>query len=58
MEKSVYVKWGFLQDSYSPVRFCITEISVAKLLEESKGYRMGEAGKRCVSRLLVDIYQE
>ena len=59
------IKCGFLQsDSYSPVEFCITEIPIAKLLEQSKGYRMGEPGKRDVSRthsLFVDdlkVYQE
>ena len=51
-------------DIYSPVGFCITEIPVAKLLEQSKGYRMGEPGKRDVRRthsLFVDdlkVYQE
>ena len=61
----IHIKCGFLQgDSYSPVGFCITEIPVAKLLEQSKGYRMGEPGKRDVSRthsLFVDdlkVYQE
>ena len=56
---------GFLQgDSYSPVAFCICEISVCKLLQESKGYRMGQPGKRDVKRthsLFVDdlkVYQE
>ena len=63
--KDIYIKCGFLQgDSYSQVGFCITEIPVAKLLEQSKGYRMGEPGKRDVSRthsLFVDdlkVYQE
>ena len=41
----------FLQgDSYSPVGFCISEIPVCKLLQESKGYRMGQPGKRDVKR--------
>ena len=49
------------RDSYSPVGFCITEIPIAK---QSKGYRMGEPGKRDVNRthsLFVDelkVYQE
>ena len=58
------IKCGFLQgDSYSTVGFCITEIPIAKLLEQSKGYRMEEPGKRDVSRthsLFVDhfmVYQ-
>ena len=42
---------GFLQgDSYSPVGFCKSEIPVCKLFEESKGYRMGQPGKRNVKR--------
>ena len=59
------IKCGFLQgDSYSPVGFCITEIPIAKLLEQSKGYRMGEPGMRNVNRthsFFVDdlkVYQE
>eukprot|EP00112_Aurelia_sp_Birch-Aquarium-sp1_P001776 Seg1193.5 transcript_id=Seg1193.5/GoldUCD/mRNA.D3Y31 product="LINE-1 retrotransposable element ORF2 protein" protein_id=Seg1193.5/GoldUCD/D3Y31 len=59
------IKCGSLQgDSYSPVGFCITEIPIAKLLEQSKGYRMGELGNRNISRahsLFVDdlkVYQE
>ena len=42
---------GFLQgDSYSPVGFCISEIPVCKLLQHSKGYRMGAPGNRSISR--------
>ena len=42
---------GFLQgDSYSPVGFCILEIPVCKLLQHSKGYRMGAPGNRSISR--------
>ena len=38
---------GFLQsDSYSSVRFCLTEVPVGKLLKASKGYEMGRPGKR------------
>ena len=38
---------GFLQgDSYSPVGVCISEIPVCKLLQQSKGYRMGAPGNR------------
>ena len=34
---------GFLQGgSCSPVGFCISEIPVCKLLQESKGYCMGQ----------------
>ena len=42
---------GFLQsDSYSPIGFCISEIPVCKLLQESEGYRMRQPGKRDVKR--------
>ena len=42
---------GFLQeDSYSPARFCISEILVCKLLQQNKDYRMGEPGIRNVGR--------
>ena len=38
---------GFLQgDSYSPVGFCISEIPVRLLLQQSKGYRTGPPGCR------------
>ena len=37
---------GFLQgDSYSPVGFCPTEVSVAMLIEESDSYKMGQKGE-------------
>ena len=56
---------GFLQgDSYLPVGFCISEIPVCRLLQQSRGYRMGPPGGRDVSRmhsLFVDdlkVYQE
>ena len=56
---------GFLQgDSYSPVGFCISEISICILLQNSRGYRMGEQDSHVVKRthnLFVDnlkIYQE
>ena len=61
----INIMCGFLQgDSYSPVGFCLSEISVCKLLQESKGYRMEQPGKRDVKRthsLFVDdskVYQE
>ena len=39
----INVLCGFLQgDSYSPVGFCLTEIPVCNLLQETKGYRMGD----------------
>ena len=51
-------------DSYSPVGFCISEIPVCKLLQQSKGYRMGAPGNWSISRthslLIEDMkqYQE
>ena len=37
---------GFLQgDSYSQVGFCLPEVPACKLLQEIKGYRMGQPGK-------------
>ena len=40
----------FLQgDSYSAVGFCISRVLVCMLLKQSKGYRIGESGKRNVS---------
>ena len=68
--KKVYSRWieikrGFLQgDSYSPVGFCLTEIPIAMLLEETEGYKMGPPGKGEVIRtnsLFIDdlkVYQE
>ena len=59
------ISCGFLQgDSYSPVGFCISEIPVCLLLQQSKGYRMSPPGCRDISRthsLFVDDlkqYQE
>ena len=56
---------GFLQgDSYSPVGFCLSQLPVCKLLQETKGFRMGQPGKREVKRthsLFIDdlkVYQE
>ena len=59
------MKCGFLQgDSYSLVGFCLSEIPVCKLLQESKGYRMGEPGNRDTKRThslfvgYLKVYQE
>ena len=42
---------GFLQgDSYSPVGFCLTEIPVCNILQETKGYRMGAPRARNVKQ--------
>ena len=65
MSRWIDISCGLLEgDSYSPVGFCISEIPVCKLLQQSKGYRIGEPGNRIVNRthsLFVDDlkqYQE
>ena len=61
----IYISCGLLQgNSYSPVEFCISEILVCGLLQQSRGYRIRPPENRDVSRthsLLVDdlkVYQE
>ena len=56
---------GFLQgDSYSPVGFRLSEVPACKLLQETKGYRMGQPGKTEVNQvhnLFIDdlkVYQD
>ena len=56
---------GFLQgDSYAPVGFCLTEVPVSMLLEETDGYKMGQKDEERVKRthsLFIDdlkTYQE
>ena len=47
-----------------PIGFCISEIPVCELLQESKGYCMGQPGRRdvkCTHSLFLDdlkVYQE
>ena len=41
--------WFLQGDSYSAVGFCICEIPIAVLFEESKKYLIREAGNRAVS---------
>ena len=56
--------YSLVIESYSPVGFCLTEIPVCNILQETKGYRMGAPGARNVKRthsLFVDdlkAYQE
>ena len=59
------ISCGFLQgDSYSSVGFCISKIPVSRLLQQSRGYRMGPPGNRDISKtdsLVVDdlkVYHE
>ena len=43
----IEISFGFLQaDNYSLVGFCVSEIPVCKLLQQSKGYRVGRARKQ------------
>ena len=56
---------GFLQgDSFSPVGFCITEVPIGMLLQETDGYMMGPPGERNLKRthsLFIDdlkVYQQ
>ena len=41
----IKIRKGFLQgDSYSPVGFCLAEVPIAMMLEETDGYKMGQPG--------------
>ena len=47
----ITIRRGFLQgDSFSPVGFCLTEVPIAMLLEESDGYAMGPPGEQKLKR--------
>ena len=61
----IKIRKGFLQgDSYSPVGFCLTEVPIAMMLEETDEYKMGQPGERDLSRthsFFIDdlkVYQE
>ena len=63
--RMINIAKGFLQgDSFSPVGFCLSEVPVSMLIEESNGYKLGQKGDERVKRthsLFVDdlkIYQE
>ena len=55
---------GFLQgDSYLPVGFCLTKVSIAMLLDDTEGCNLGQPGRRCMRThsLFIDyvkLYQE
>ena len=56
---------GFLQgDSYSSVGFCLTEMPIAMLLDETAGYKLDQPVRRYLKRthsLFIDdlkVYQE
>ena len=56
--------WFLQGDNYSPIEFCLSEVPVCKLLQETKCYRMGQPAKREIKRtisLFIDdlkVYQE
>jgi hypothetical protein len=61
----IKIKRGFLQgDSFSPVGFCLSEVPVSMLIQDSDGYQMGPPGNRIVKRthsLFIDdlkVYQQ
>ena len=63
--RKINIRKGFLQgDSYFPVGFCLTEIPISLLIEETDGYTIGQRDKDRVKRqqiLFIDdikIYQE
>ena len=65
LRKWIKILCGFFQgDSYSPVGFCLTEVPVCRLIESTRGYRMGKSGERRLKRihsLFIDdlkVYQE
>ena len=42
---------GFLQgDSYSPMGFRLTEVTIAMLMDETEGYKLDQPGRRCIKR--------
>ena len=51
-------------DSYSPVGFCLTEVPIAMLLDETEEYKLGQPGGRCIKRIQslfiddLEVYQE
>ena len=56
---------GFLQDdSYLPAGFCLTEVPIAMLLDETEEYKLVQPGRRCIKRTHslfigdLKVYQE
>ena len=44
--RKINFRKGFLQgDSYFPVGFCLTEIPISMLIEQTDGYTMGQRDK-------------
>ena len=65
MSRKIKIRKRFLQgDSYSPVGFCLMEVLISILIQETDGYTMGQRDKEMVKRtssLFIDnlkIYRE
>ena len=65
MSRKIKIRKRFLQgDSYSPVGFCLMEVLISILIQETDGYTMGQRDKERVKRtssLFIDnlkIYRE
>ena len=63
--RTINIRKGFLQgDIYFPVGFCVTEVPVSTLIEETDGYTIGQRGKENVKRTHsifiydLNIYQD
>ena len=56
--RKINIRNGFLQgDNYSPVGFCLTEVPISMLIEETDGCKMGRRDEEKVKRthgLLID----
>ena len=49
--RSICIRRGFFQgDSFSAVGFCLTEVPIGMLLEDTPGYIMGDPGNRTCKR--------
>ena len=49
--RKINIRKGFLQEvSYSPVRFCLTEVPTSMLIEKTDEYTMGQRNKKRVKR--------
>ena len=49
--KKINIRKGFLQgESYSPVGFCLTEVTISILIQEADGYTMVQRDKERIKR--------
>ena len=55
----------FQGDSYLPVGFCLTEVPITMLLDETEGYKVSQPRRRCIKRMHtltvianLKVYQE